>query len=142
MLHYLGTTWLKVPETVLIEFVGNLKWGFVGKDVMLYILKQFKRNTVALDRVRDFTVSYFHPIHPPVVSVMGKWAHQFFLFQLFFFFVFFLVYQCVEFGGNIGEMDLDSRFAISNMSAEFGAVAGIFPADELTQVQATEINSL
>lgn len=43
-------------------------------------------------------------------------------------------FQCVEFDGNIAALDIDSRFAISNMVTEFGAIAGIFPADEFTQV--------
>jgi len=84
-----GQTWLRVPETVLIEFTGHLPRGMVGKDVMLWILHKFRRNSVALDRV-------------------------------------------VEFGGNIAEMSVDSRFAISNMATEFGAIAGVFPADEIT----------
>eukprot|EP00921_Rhytidocystis_pertsovi_P026427 GHVQ01042645.1.p1 GENE.GHVQ01042645.1~~GHVQ01042645.1.p1 ORF type:complete len:174 (+),score=8.16 GHVQ01042645.1:509-1030(+) len=86
-----GTSWLKVPETVLIEFHGKLPWGMVGKDVMLLILKLFGRNTIALDK-------------------------------------------CVEFGGNIEDLDIDSRFALSNMATEFGALAGIFPGDEISQV--------
>eukprot|EP00921_Rhytidocystis_pertsovi_P026454 GHVQ01042673.1.p1 GENE.GHVQ01042673.1~~GHVQ01042673.1.p1 ORF type:complete len:601 (+),score=53.31 GHVQ01042673.1:464-2266(+) len=85
-----GTSWLKVPETVLIEFHGKLPWGMVGKDVMLLILKLFGRNTIALDK-------------------------------------------CVEFGGNIEDLDIDSRFALSNMATEFGALAGIFPGDEISQ---------
>eukprot|EP00922_Rhytidocystis_sp_ex-Travisia-forbesii_P050650 GHVS01075249.1.p1 GENE.GHVS01075249.1~~GHVS01075249.1.p1 ORF type:complete len:700 (+),score=98.80 GHVS01075249.1:54-2153(+) len=85
-----GTTWLKVPETVLIEFKGRLPFGMVGKDVMLYLLKLFGRNTVALDR-------------------------------------------CVEFGGELEDLDVDSRFALANMATEFGALAGIFPGDQITQ---------
>eukprot|EP00922_Rhytidocystis_sp_ex-Travisia-forbesii_P050643 GHVS01075242.1.p1 GENE.GHVS01075242.1~~GHVS01075242.1.p1 ORF type:complete len:575 (+),score=91.47 GHVS01075242.1:119-1843(+) len=85
-----GTTWLKVPETVLIEFRGKLAPAMVGKDVMLYILKLFGRNTVGLDR-------------------------------------------CVEFGGVLDDLDVDSRFALSNMATEFGALAGIFPGDEITE---------
>eukprot|EP00922_Rhytidocystis_sp_ex-Travisia-forbesii_P050649 GHVS01075248.1.p1 GENE.GHVS01075248.1~~GHVS01075248.1.p1 ORF type:complete len:575 (+),score=77.04 GHVS01075248.1:217-1941(+) len=85
-----GTTWLKVPDTVLIEFTGRLPFGMVGKDVMLYLLKLFGRNTVALDR-------------------------------------------CVEFGGELDDLDVDSRFALANMATEFGALAGIFPGDHITQ---------
>ncbi|CEM31066.1 unnamed protein product [Vitrella brassicaformis CCMP3155] len=84
-----GQTWLKVPETVLIELTGTLKRGLVGKDVILWMLKQFGRNTVALDRV-------------------------------------------VEVAGNLSQLSVDSRFAISNMATEFGAIAGIVQADEIT----------
>ncbi len=40
--------------------------------------------------------------------------------------------RCVEWGGNIGALSVDARFAISNMTAEFGGVAGVFPADGAT----------
>ncbi|KAK1929655.1 putative aconitate hydratase [Phytophthora citrophthora] len=84
-----GETWIKVPETVLIEFVGTPPTGMGGKDVMLYTLGQLKCNTVAIGR-------------------------------------------CVEWGGNISALSCDARFAISNMTAEFGGIAGVFPADERT----------
>ncbi|CAH0492101.1 unnamed protein product [Peronospora farinosa] len=84
-----GETWIKVPETVLIEFVGTPPTGMGGKDVMLYTLGQLKCNTVAIGR-------------------------------------------CVEWGGNISALSCDARFAISNMTAEFGGIAGVFPADECT----------
>uniref|UniRef100_K3WIL7 Aconitase/3-isopropylmalate dehydratase large subunit alpha/beta/alpha domain-containing protein n=1 Tax=Globisporangium ultimum (strain ATCC 200006 / CBS 805.95 / DAOM BR144) TaxID=431595 RepID=K3WIL7_GLOUD len=84
-----GETWIKVPETVKIEFVGNPPIGMGGKDVMLYTLGVLKCNTVAIGR-------------------------------------------CVEWGGNISALSCDARFAISNMTAEFGGIAGVFPADERT----------
>ncbi|CEG47275.1 3-isopropylmalate dehydrogenase [Plasmopara halstedii] len=84
-----GETWIKVPETVLIEFVGTPPMGMGGKDVMLYTLGKLKCNTVAIGR-------------------------------------------CVEWGGNISALSCDARFAISNMTAEFGGIAGVFPADEQT----------
>ncbi|TMW55737.1 hypothetical protein Poli38472_010619 [Pythium oligandrum] len=84
-----GETWIKVPETVKIDFVGTPPFGMGGKDVMLYTLGQLKCNTVATGR-------------------------------------------CVEWGGNIGALSCDARFAISNMSVEFGGIAGVFPGDERT----------
>jgi hypothetical protein len=51
----LGQTWFKVPETVEIRFINKPKPGLGGKDVILYILKVLKRNTVAADRVVEFT---------------------------------------------------------------------------------------
>lgn len=84
-----GETWIKVPETVKIEFVGTPPFGLGGKDVMLYTLGELKCNTVAIGR-------------------------------------------CVEWGGNIQALSCDARFAISNMTAEFGGIAGVFPADEVT----------
>eukprot|EP00128_Syssomonas_multiformis_P016067 Colp12_sorted_trinity150504_noHs@492 len=84
-----GETWIKVPETVLVEFKGTPPFGVVGKDVMLATLGKLKCNTVAIER-------------------------------------------CVEWGGNIEVLSCDSRFAIANMTAEFGGIAGVFPADEVT----------
>ncbi|KAJ0393572.1 hypothetical protein P43SY_005141 [Pythium insidiosum] len=84
-----GETWIKVPETVKIDFVGAPPLGIGGKDVMLYTLGQLKCNTVATGR-------------------------------------------CVEWGGNIAALSCDARFAISNMSVEFGGIAGVFPGDERT----------
>ena len=50
-----GETWFKVPETVEIRFVGRPQPGLGGKDVILYVLQQLKRNTVAADRIVEYT---------------------------------------------------------------------------------------
>ena len=50
-----GQTWFKVPETVCIRFTGKPSPGISGKDVILYILKELRRNTVAAERVVEFT---------------------------------------------------------------------------------------
>lgn len=50
-----GETWFKVPETVEIRFINQPKAGTSGKDVILYILKELKRNTVAAERIVEFT---------------------------------------------------------------------------------------
>ncbi|KAJ5240263.1 hypothetical protein N7468_004882 [Penicillium chermesinum] len=50
-----GETWFKVPESVNIRMVGRPRPGIGGKDIILYILKQLKRNTVTSDRVVEFT---------------------------------------------------------------------------------------
>lgn len=50
----LGETWFKIPESILIEFVGRPAPGISGKDVILYILQQLKRNTVAAERIVEF----------------------------------------------------------------------------------------
>ena len=51
----LGETWFKVPESILIELQGKPAKGISGKDVILYILKTLKRNTVAAERIVEFT---------------------------------------------------------------------------------------
>jgi len=49
-----GETWFKIPETILIRFIGQPTFGMTGKDVILYILKELKRNTVAASRIVEF----------------------------------------------------------------------------------------
>jgi homoaconitase/3-isopropylmalate dehydratase large subunit len=49
-----GETWMKIPESILITFTGKPAFGMGGKDVILYILKELKRNTVAADRIVEF----------------------------------------------------------------------------------------
>ena len=50
-----GKTFLKMPEVICIRFVGTPPPGFGGKDVILGILGQLKRNTVAAERLVEFT---------------------------------------------------------------------------------------
>ena len=50
----LGETWFKVPESIKIEFVGKPRVGVSGKDVILHILGELKRNTVASERIVEF----------------------------------------------------------------------------------------
>jgi homoaconitase/3-isopropylmalate dehydratase large subunit len=49
-----GETWFKIPESILINFVGKPGFGMSGKDVILHILQELKRNTVAADRIVEF----------------------------------------------------------------------------------------
>lgn len=86
-----GKTWFKIPESIFIDFVGEPGFGISGKDVILHILKELKRNTVAAERI-------------------------------------------VEFGGSgVKFLSVDARFAVANMCTEFGAITGVFVADEVTQ---------
>ena len=50
-----GQTWIKVPEIVNLRFINKVPPGIGGKDTILYILKEFKRNTIAADRIVEFT---------------------------------------------------------------------------------------
>ncbi|KAJ1914018.1 hypothetical protein H4219_004964 [Mycoemilia scoparia] len=85
-----GETWLKVPETVEIRFVNQPPFGIGGKDIILAVLGQLKRNTVAFERAVEYT------------------------------------------GPGLKYMSCDARFACANMATEFGGIAGVFEADELT----------
>lgn len=50
-----GETWIKVPETVEIRFINKPRPCIGGKDIILYVLKELKRNTVAAERVVEYT---------------------------------------------------------------------------------------
>jgi homoaconitase/3-isopropylmalate dehydratase large subunit/3-isopropylmalate dehydratase small subunit len=50
-----GETWFRIPESVSISLEGKPGFGIGGKDVILYILQQLKRNTVAAERVVEFS---------------------------------------------------------------------------------------
>lgn len=50
-----GETWFKIPESILINFIGKPSFGITGKDVILHILKHLKRNTVAAERIVEFS---------------------------------------------------------------------------------------
>jgi homoaconitase/3-isopropylmalate dehydratase large subunit len=50
-----GETWFRVPETCRIRFLGEPPFGIGGKDAILWILGQLKRNTVAFERAVEFT---------------------------------------------------------------------------------------
>lgn len=50
-----GETWFSIPETVNIRLINQPPVRIGGKDVILYILMELKRNTVASDRVVEYT---------------------------------------------------------------------------------------
>ena len=50
-----GEIWFKVPEVINIRFVGCPARGIGGKDIILYVLQKLKRNTVAADRIVEYT---------------------------------------------------------------------------------------
>lgn len=50
-----GETFLKMPEVICIRLVGRPPLGLGGKDVILGVLGQLKRNTVAAERLVEFT---------------------------------------------------------------------------------------
>ncbi|KAJ5124316.1 uncharacterized protein N7515_008141 [Penicillium bovifimosum] len=85
-----GETWFKVPESVNIRLINSPPNGIGGKDTILYILKELKRNTVAAEKVVEFT------------------------------------------GPGVQSLSCDARFAIANMTTEFGGITGIFVPDQVT----------
>ena len=49
-----GEMWFKVPESIAIRLVGKPNLGIGGKDIILFILQQLKRNTTASDRIVEY----------------------------------------------------------------------------------------
>lgn len=49
-----GQTWIRVPECIKIDFTGRPPVGMGGKDVILHILGELGRNTVAKERIVEF----------------------------------------------------------------------------------------
>ncbi|KAM0424542.1 hypothetical protein ACHAPT_010258 [Fusarium lateritium] len=86
-----GEIWFKVPEVVEIRLVSKPRRGIGGKDIILHILKELKRNTVASSRIVEYT------------------------------------------GPGCASLSADARFAIANMTTEFGGITGIFAPDGITE---------
>jgi 3-isopropylmalate/(R)-2-methylmalate dehydratase large subunit len=86
----IGTTWLKVPESMKIILTGKLQKDTYAKDIILDIIGK--------------------------ITADGA------------------TYKSMEFHGEaVGKLSMSERMTISNMSAEAGAKAGIFPADKKTK---------
>ena len=54
-LIYSGFTFVKVPESIRFELVGQLPAGTTAKDVILYILQRYATREDTLDRVMEFS---------------------------------------------------------------------------------------
>ncbi|HXO26452.1 MAG TPA: aconitase family protein [Thermoanaerobaculia bacterium] len=50
-----GFTQVEVPDSIRFELVGKLGSGVTAKDVMLYILLEYAKRELTLDRVMEFT---------------------------------------------------------------------------------------
>ncbi|HEY8207702.1 MAG TPA: aconitase family protein [Myxococcaceae bacterium] len=50
----LGQSWIEVPEAISVEYLGELPFGFGGKDVILQTLGALRRNTVAMERSVEY----------------------------------------------------------------------------------------
>jgi len=85
-----GETYIEVPEVVRIRFINVPPLGLSGKDVILGVLGQLKRNTVAAGRLVEYT------------------------------------------GEGLRHLSCDARFAIANMTTEFGGIGACVVPDEVT----------
>ncbi len=84
-----GRTWWQVPPVAKVEFVGKLKPGVTGKDVIITLCGFFNNDDV-LNHVVEFV------------------------------------------GEGVKYLSLDERLTIANMTTEWGALAGVFPVDDVT----------
>ena len=50
----LGESWIEVPEAIAVEYIGELPFGFTGKDIILKTLGDLGRNTVAMERSVEY----------------------------------------------------------------------------------------
>jgi len=50
-----GFTQVEVPESIRFELTGKLREGVTAKDLMLYILLEYAKRELTLDRVMEFT---------------------------------------------------------------------------------------
>ena len=50
-----GETWIQVPECINIRFINKPHLGIGGKDIIQYIRGELKRNTVAAERIVEFS---------------------------------------------------------------------------------------
>lgn len=85
-----GETYLEVPEVVRINFINEPPLGIGGKDVILGVMRQLKRNTVAAGRLVEYT------------------------------------------GQGLQYLSSDARFAIANMTTEFGGIGACVVPDGIT----------
>ncbi|KAJ9494116.1 hypothetical protein H2202_010423 [Exophiala xenobiotica] len=108
-----GQTWFSVPPTVSIRLVNKPPKGIGGKDTILYILKQFKRNTIAADRVVEFV--------GPGLEYLSCDAR------------FAIANMCTEFGAVTGIFETDERtvdFINKRRITKHKKEAAYFKADE------------
>ncbi|KAK5636608.1 hypothetical protein RRF57_012320 [Xylaria bambusicola] len=107
-----GQTWFSVPETVSIRFIGRPPIGIGGKDTILYILKEFKRNTIAADRVVEFS--------GPGMKYLSGDAR------------FAIANMCTEFGAVTGIFEPDERtleYISKRLRRKYRSGAAYFRAD-------------
>lgn len=85
-----GETYLEVPDVVRINFINEPPLGVGGKDVILGVMRQLKRNTFAAGRLVEYT------------------------------------------GEGLQFLSSDARFAIANMTTEFGGIGACVVPDGVT----------
>lgn len=75
----IGEIWFRIPEVVNVQFIGAPRRGVGGKDVILYVLQQLKRNMVASDRIVEFTGLGLQYLSPDARFAIANMTTVFFL---------------------------------------------------------------
>ncbi len=98
-----GVTWWQCPPVAKVILKGKLQPGVVGKDVIVALCGVFNK-----DEVLNHAVEFHSEGGPPLR------------------------------GGSVGassdgiaSLSIDQRMSIANMTTEWGALAGVFPFDEV-----------
>jgi 3-isopropylmalate/(R)-2-methylmalate dehydratase large subunit len=71
-----GFTFVEVPETIRFELVGKLRPGVTAKDVMLYILAEYTRRQLTLDRALEFGGPGLATLSPDERAVLANMATE------------------------------------------------------------------
>jgi 3-isopropylmalate/(R)-2-methylmalate dehydratase large subunit len=71
-----GFTFVEVPETIRFELVGKLRPGVTAKDVMLYILAEYTRRQLTLDRALEFGGPGLLTLSPDERAVLANMATE------------------------------------------------------------------
>ena len=71
-----GFTFISVPESVRFELRGELRPGVTAKDVILWILWQFAREGVTLDRVMEFGGPGLHTLDMDERATLANMATE------------------------------------------------------------------
>jgi 3-isopropylmalate/(R)-2-methylmalate dehydratase large subunit len=71
-----GVTFVTVPESIRFELTGALPAGVTAKDVMLYILWQYARQQLTLDRVLEFGGPGLRSLPPDERATLANMATE------------------------------------------------------------------
>jgi 3-isopropylmalate/(R)-2-methylmalate dehydratase large subunit len=71
-----GFTFVEVPESIRFELTGRLRAGVTAKDVMLYILANYARRQLTLDRAIEFGGAGLRTLSPDERAVLANMATE------------------------------------------------------------------
>src|SRR5207248_214280 len=120
-----GVTWWQVPKVAKMMLKGKLSAGVVGKDVIIALCGLFNKDEV-LNHAVDAIAHEFDRViedlgKDVIIALCGLFNKDE------------VLNHAVEFMGNgVANLSMSARMTIANMTTEWGALAGVFPFDEVT----------